>query len=185
MDQELQGIPSPFEIASLKRIGVDPTNLGCLMIDASIPDVSNILPASWELYFNNPKVGHVSGFQKAGHVTLLHGFIHPAYRIKEAIAEVLKDWTPPDMVQTATYEVFTNEIDGVRYSCVVALLHDKEFYEANARLCLLPHIHTQLRYRPHVTLAYVKPEKAQDAVAAIKDKYPVMGFGIGSLNYGH
>jgi len=98
------------------------------------------------------------------HSTLLYGLL-PGVR-PEHVQEVMQGWQPPIAVTSSAIEIFRpsfppGDPDHDAYGCLVALLDPSpEMLDAHQRLSLLPHIDTHPEYKPHVTLAYVKAEHA-------------------------
>lgn len=96
------------------------------------------------------------------HVTLLYGLLAKAYEIQEVVDAALEGWTRPLYFEEAEIDIFDSpKPDTEPYKCIVARVNSPELIEAHQRLSFLPHINTYPEYKPHITLAYVKEEKAE------------------------
>lgn len=164
------GTKNAYSLAALDELGIDVGSLGCIMLDVEAPTrVGDILPASWAYSSTNPKLEHVNGIQTDHHVTLLYGLL-PQVR-RHHVDEVLEGWTGLDVsVKTDVLDVFDSPMADEPYSCIVARQSwgaGDEILEAHQRLSLLPHINTHPQFKAHVTLAYVRRERAADALAEL------------------
>lgn len=110
------------------------------------------------------KSGDVS---EAAHVTLLYGLMTPAYEQPEAVAEVLEGWRRPPWLIVTGWEAFGNDPDS-RAIVATVTARNRALEEAHSRLSYLPHVNTFPEYKPHVTLAYVKPEAADRWLEALR-----------------
>jgi len=107
---------------------------------------------------NDPSEGWVAGdVTGEAHITLLYGLLKAGYN-KEAIDGVLKGWAAPMWLDPQKVSIFHTE--GKPYSAIVVEVEHTLLRDAHARLSYLPHVNTFPEYKAHVTLAYVKAEKA-------------------------
>lgn len=173
-----------YQIDALKRIGINVSELGCIMLDVELPDLSEAIPPGWAYRSDNPDRWWITGIQAEGHATLLYGLL-PDLVDALAVDEVLEDWEQPT-VESSGLDVFPSPFPDEPYSCIVARVDSPELLDAHQRLSLLPHINTHPEYKAHVTLAYVHRDYAGKAVEAIthilggRIAFPSLG-----LNYGH
>lgn len=97
--------------------------------------------------------------ENSAHVTAKYGFLTPSYERKEVI-NVLIGWPREVSVEVAGIEVFESPYPDLPYGCLVARLGGDELYEMNAALSVLPHVDSFTTYKPHLTIAYLRPEVA-------------------------
>lgn len=96
------------------------------------------------------------------HVTLLYGLLAKAYEIQDTVDAALEGWTRPWHFEEPEIAIFDSPTpDTEPYKCIVAKVMSAELIEAHRRLSFLPHINTYPEYQPHITLAYVKEDKAE------------------------
>src|SRR3989442_14411485 len=89
-------------------LGIDPSKLGCVMLDVEPIVVSNLILYD-DLYVTDPiEHPHMQGIvsETEAHVTLLYGFLRSATELKKHIDVVLDGWTPQD-VSIAAVDVFS------------------------------------------------------------------------------
>lgn len=180
---------SAYDVEALRRYSVNPSKLGCVMLDVRMPDLSEVLPPEWAYTSPNPDHRWITGIQSEGHVTLLYGLL-PFLVDRRGVDEVLAGWNP-EQVCADELEVFSSPFPDEPYSCIVARDAGPAPFlmNAHARLSLLPHINTFPEYKAHVTLAYVHREYTDDAVAALRKRFTRVGlfrvrFNPIGLNYG-
>ena len=157
----------------IDRLGIDVNKLGCVMLPVEPFDVfgegrDELLDRN-DLYFTrDPGRFWINGdvARNGGHVTLLYGLLQPAWHLEEEgrlVTGVMAGWSNPHVVHAEGIEIFESPFPDEPYGCVVAKLNvTHELADAHARLSYLPHVDTYPDYTPHVTLAYVKREQAQD-----------------------
>jgi hypothetical protein len=94
---------------------------------------------------------------------------------------VLGEWKL-DSVQIVKVTAFEGNPD---FTPLVAEVSTDGHDQANARLRLLPHIDTFPDYRPHITLAYLKPDAdAAKYVDVLTRRLALMQVSVTGLNYG-
>lgn len=176
-----------FSRTALERLGVDPDNLGCVMLNVSInANYRESLDESKAYY--SKKLEHVKGFEGQPHITLLYGLLFSAEKNRDLVDGVLEGWTPPDVVTMYDVDVFPGNDGDEEYGAIVlkmGLNHwDMDILEdANARLSKLPHVRGFYKYEPHVTIGYVQKDYIEEALAILRRLY-VSPMFTQSLDYG-
>ncbi len=93
------------------------------------------------------------------HVTAKYGLLTPSHQRKAVIDELVGDLS--DATVTVTdIEVFQSFYDDLPYGCLVARVGGEWLEEINAELSILPHVDSFPSFKPHITLAYLKPAVA-------------------------
>ncbi len=146
-------------------LGIDVNKLGCVMADTEPIMVTELVTKPEpDLYFAaNPDHFWIRGAvgETGAHVTILYGLMQHATKLKAEIHEVLRDWAMDD-VTIEKIGVFQAPMDDEDYECIVAHLKvTPQLLDGHTRLEFLPHVNTFTKYRPHVTLAYVKKGAAK------------------------
>ena len=147
------------------KLGVFPTELGAVMLDFEpIDNLTAIIPEEWLYYSPNQEQWWIKGWvANKAHLTLKYGLLQKAYELKDEIAKLTEDLSLPQ-VRVAYATTFQDP--GKPYVAVVlALEDDPKLLEFHRRLSYLPHVDTFTPWVPHVTVAYVKREYADLAVA--------------------
>ena len=103
--------------------------------------------------------------EKNPHVTAKYGFLTPSYERKEIINDLI-GWPRDVQVEVEDIEVFPSPYPDLQYGCLVARLGGEALREMNAALSVLPHVDSFAEYKPHLTLAYLKPDVATYAGVA-------------------
>ena len=60
-----------YGVQALKDMGIDPGKLGCVMLDVTAPDLSDVIPDEWCYTSPHPDRFGARGRQLEGHATLL------------------------------------------------------------------------------------------------------------------
>lgn len=167
-------------------LGVNPDDLGCIMLDTEKIDISKYLPEGYEddLFYSATKQfaqGDVAGTK--AHVTLLYGLLQYGSVIRYQVDAVLEGWKQPKKV-TIDHVGFFESSSDEDYSVIVAHIDPTPLIEANERLKMLPHIDTFPGYKAHLTLAYVKPGATTEFVEALSDLNGKTLTVATDLNYG-
>lgn len=172
-----------YELSALKRAGINVSELGCVMLDVEIPDLTEAIPPQWGHTSSDPAHWWITGIQATGHVTLLYGLL-PGLVDRAGVDEVLDRWEPPKDLEASGYEIFPSPFPDDPYDCVVARVDHPALRDAHSRLSLLPHINTHPEYKAHVTLAYVQQGKGKRTVGGL-EQFLSRRFPPAGLNYGH
>lgn len=157
--RDLSSHAFPHVYASL---GIDVNKLGVVMLDTEpIPVTEMVIKGEADLYTaQNPDHYWIRGAvaETGAHVTLLYGLLQHGTKYRSQINEVLSGWAL-DEVEIEKVGFFENQLPDEDYVCIIGHIKvTPQLMEAHQRLSFLPHINTFAVYRPHVTLAYVKPE---------------------------
>ncbi|MBT2484762.1 MULTISPECIES: hypothetical protein [unclassified Microbacterium] len=100
--------------------------------------------------------------EASAHVTAKYGLLTPSHQRKDVINELI-GWPREVSVEVVDIEVFESPYADLPYGCLVARLGGDELAEMNAALSILPHVDSFAEYKPHLTLAYLRPEVASYA----------------------
>ncbi len=172
-----------------EQLGIDTTELGCIMLDTDKLVVSDLIPEE-DLYYAQDKEKHqyVNGIvsETVPHVTVLYGLMDSGEKWKEQVDEVLDGWMPKS-VTISNVTAFESIYDDEAYYCLVAELElTPELLEGNARLRMLPHIDTFPTYRAHISLAYIKHDESvrDELLYALNNKFTGNQVKVSSINYG-
>lgn len=173
-----------YDVKTLTKLGINPADLGCIMLDVEKIDVSTLLEADWAYVSTNPERKWINGLNAGDHITLLYGLLLAPEFIKEGTDEVLAGWDSGE-IAIDFVDSFPSPYRDETYSCIVGRIKvTPELVDAHSRLSYLPHIDTFWQYKPHVTLAYVGVEHESDAINILGselDGKPLKALGI---NYG-
>ena len=161
-------MPNAYQLKCLPAMGVNIHDLGCVMLDVEPIDLRGAIPEEWAYTSTNPKLSYVSGIQEEAHITLLFGLLQNANLIRSAVDEVLEGWEPGP-ISVWTIDAFPSPLPEEPYVCLVAKIWGQGLKDAHARLSLLPHINTFPEYQPHLTLAYVHKDHANEAIRAVEN----------------
>ena len=157
------------------RLGIDLTQLGCVMLDVEPHTIgSSVAPGLW-----------LDTEDDTPHITLLFGLLSNANTIRAVIDEVLTGWTPTRTVSVTNFRCFP----GSERDAVVALVDDFGWLrDAHNRLSRLPHVNT-FPYTPHITIGYTAsgcgryalPDLEEERARADQGRFTLRATG---LNYG-
>ena len=164
--------PSIHSLVALERLGIDPSDVGTVMLDVEDDNVASVLDEDMLYTSTDPKQWWVKGREGTPHVTLLHGLLPQVDQ--EAVDEVLAGWELPVLIMNQL-TVFPGPLEQP-YNCIVSTRtpeHSSELLAAHARLSMLPHVNFYPEYTPHVTIAYVHKTATEDALARLR-KYRVL-----------
>lgn len=170
------------------KMSVKLDELGCIMLDTDPIKVSDIIDADDLYYTPNKNLFWIDGIvsEKVPHVTVLYGLMNSGQLWKEYVDTVLEGWNIKT-VEISHVNYFDSAYEEEPYYCIVAeLLVTEKLLEGNSRLRLLPHIDTYANYRPHITLAYIKNDKAKrdKYVAELGDMLAGKRIKVKGVNYG-
>lgn len=151
-----QQFPQVYE-----ELGINVSDLGCIMLRTAALEVSDIIPED-ALYYANDQENHkyVAGIvsETKAHCTLLYGLMQSGQTWKQQVDEVSAGWGITT-VDIDSCIAFTSSDDDEKYYCLVAeLALTEKLLEGNSRLRMLPHIDTFPTYKAHITLAYIKQD---------------------------
>lgn len=165
--------------------GVDPNDLGCIMVDVEPMHVLKYVPEEFheELVNETTRHDHAMGAvaETEAHVTLLYGLLENGNVWKDKVDQLLDGWSLDSV-----------EIENVGYfdtpDSFAVIAHVKvtaELLDGHERLTLLPHIQTFSEYHPHITLAYVsKDADIDDWVDYLGTAYNGKTVKTTGINYG-
>lgn len=187
-------MPEQNNIAAtaIQRLGLDPKNLGCVMLDVELPPVYKIvLDPAWAYYSSILKF--VNGYSGRGHITLLYGLLNNPQTDRDLIDGVMEGWEQPSSVMFESVHCFEGN-DGVNdYGAIVLrptegdrVPEDRstaELHDANYRLGKLPHVRSFADYNPHITVGYVHKQFIESALTELRMLQPHLMTTVG-LNYG-
>ena len=74
---------SIYELEALKRRGINPATLGCVMLEVEPIDVRKYVDDDWAYFSINPDHQWIDGIQTEHHITLLYGLLENANTIKD------------------------------------------------------------------------------------------------------
>jgi hypothetical protein len=166
----------------LATLGVDPSNLGCVMLEVEPLRISEMLGNVTDDFYVHAPEGHkwtwVKGpvAETGAHVTVKYGFLRAAHdpEMAPAVAALMADYQPGVGLRLGDVEIFPepNVPEPLGYACIVVRIDDEPLRQWNKALSLLPHIDTYPDYKPHLTLAYVRKEYAESAAAVLAQRLP-------------
>jgi hypothetical protein len=171
---------------AINRLGLNPDNLGCVMLEVHMPDDYRVvLDPEWE--YHSPKLEYVKGYEGDAHVTLLYGLLTSAEENKDLVDQVLETWHKPNLLVFPDVEAFPGDDGHEMYSAIVLTMEhndwDSESLEdANGRLRRLPHVNGFPEYKPHVTVGYVLKPYTELALERVREVL-VRPFRTGDLEY--
>ena len=175
----------------MKTFGLDLPNLGAVMLPVEPFDIfgegRDKLLSVDDLYVSdNPKLWWVNGdVSDKAHITLLYGLLQPAYVIRGAVDEVLAAWDKPEYLAPERITIFPSAVEGEEgYAAIVVEVDDPFIWDAHFRLSYLPHVNTFPEYKQHMTLAYVRMEKAQHWMDVLQEAQFHIYVKEGDLDYG-
>lgn len=166
-------------------LGIDPSDLGCIMMDTETLDVMKHLPAEYvdDLVEATKASDHAMGAvaETEAHVTLLYGLLENGNVWKDKVDAVLKDWS----LESLKIEDVDYFDIGESFAVIAHVEKTPELIDGHERLTLLPHIQTFSEYRPHVTLAYVsKDADIDDWVDYLGKAFNGKTIKTTAINYG-
>jgi 2'-5' RNA ligase len=133
-------------------LGVDLSNLSCIMLDVDPLDSSFIQEE--DLYYDESWSRGGGGRELTPHVTLRHGLL-PQVKREHVDAVLDKVIIPTTISVRPTVARFASP-GSAPYEVIIAEVESMSLYEIHGALGMLPNISTFPTYQPHVTLAYVR-----------------------------
>lgn len=143
------------------KFGINPNELGCVMIDTESPmgyanpDVLDYLK---EREYKSENLKYVQGLCEEFHATVRYGFLPGVKKadfdfiMKQAALFNDSFWN----LRLGVVEVWPS-INGEDYECVIVRVIDDELHRWHRIFGLLPNISTFSEYKPHITIGYFKP----------------------------
>lgn len=162
-------------------IDIDPDNLGCIMVDTQkVAVLKHVEDAEDDLLTKGSHtVGAVAEVEP--HITLLYGLLENGNVWKKKVDAVLKGWE----MKTATIESVGFFETDKGYAVIAHIEKSDKLVDGHERLTLLPHIKTFSEYKPHMTLAWLKPEADVNKwVKALDEVYKGKKIKVSGINYG-
>jgi 2'-5' RNA ligase len=172
------------------ELGIDLSNLGCVMLDIEPIVVSDVIAPEHIYYAKDPvRLPYVTGIVSEGrpHVTLLFGLLQNAHKIKRHVDTVLSGWSLEEVI-IKDVDYFVSPHEGEPYYTLIAHLErTPQLLEGNDRMRMLPHVNTFPEYLPHITLAFIKQDQAllERYLKVFNQRLAGKRFGVQGLNYGH
>ncbi|MEI4745890.1 2'-5' RNA ligase family protein [Rhodococcus erythropolis] len=165
--------------------GVNPDDLGCIMLDVEPLGILTHVPTELhdDLVQATTRHDHAMGAvaETEAHVTLLYGLLENGNVWKDKVDAVLDDWSI-DTVTIAEVGYFETPDS---YAVIAHVEMTPELIDGHERLTLLPHIQTFSEYKPHITLAYVnKDADIDDWVDYLGTAYNGKTVKATDVNYG-
>jgi 2'-5' RNA ligase/phage gp29-like protein len=165
--------------------GVDPDQLGCIMVDVETLPVLEHVPDDFadDLVEATTRHDHQMGAvaEDEAHVTLLYGLLENGNVWKDKVDAVLDGWSM-DKVEIEEVGYFETPDS---FAVIAHVKLTSELVDGHERLTLLPHIQTFSEYHPHITLAYVsKDADIDDWVDYLGTAYNGKTVKATGLNYG-
>lgn len=165
-------------------LGVDPKNLGCIMVDAEpLAILDHVEDGAADLVTATDRHDHQMGAvaEVEPHVTLLFGLLENGNVWKEQVDTVLDGWKM-DSIEIEEVDYFDTPDS---YAVIAHVKKTPELIDGHERLTLLPHVATFSEYRPHLTLAYVDKSADVDKwVSALGKAYNGKKLKTKGINYG-
>ena len=145
------------------RLDIYPNELGAVLLDfESLGE--KIFAEEWMYYSPNQEEWWIKGWVgDRAHVTLRYGLLDQGVDLKNEIEDLLRDLPLPS-VKAINTKIF-GDPEGPYAAIVLEVFQTPELMEFHRRLSYLPHVDTFTPWVPHVTVAYVKREYADLAVA--------------------
>lgn len=165
--------------------GVNPDDLGCIMLDVEPLDILKHVPADLhdDLVQATTRHDHAMGAvaETEAHVTLLYGLLENGNVWKEKVDTVLTGWSK-ESVEIKEVGYFETPDS---FAVIAHVQLDEELVDGHERLTLLPHIQTFSEYKPHITLAYLNKDADVDAwVESLGAVYNGKSVAAKEINYG-
>ena len=170
-------------------LGINVNALGVVMLDTESIKVTDMVTKGKADLYETPKDSSLFWIRGAiaetgAHLTLLYGLLEHGLEWKPLIDTVLEGWTPP-MLEIEKVGAFQTPYEDEPYSCIVAHVKVTDaLLDGRSRLELLPHINTFVRYRPHITLAYVNKEAEAKWLREVGDQLNGKKLAVTNVNYG-
>lgn len=148
----------------------DDPKYGCVMMEAKIPNWEEYHTAGIEEddVFIKP-LDESYGLESQPHVTIVYG-IHEDEIDEETIANVIKENLKPLTVKIEEVDIFEGkEYDVVKYNVPVT----PELKKYRALFLKFPNTQNFPEYRPHMTIAYVKPGTGKKYRRKLREPFKV------------
>lgn len=148
--------------------GLDTPDLECVMLDVQpinlTPFYNDQVNPDDLFYGDIPKLKYAQGpvCETEAHVTLLFG-IHPSDTYFDQVMQAMEGWAPEDVL-VKDVGFFPSNVEGQDYNVIVLnIVPTPNLLDARRRLVQLDHTDSFPKYKPHVTIAYIKGTADKDA----------------------
>jgi len=164
--------------------GVDPNDLGCIMLDLTPLKILSVVDGGEDDLVNETdrhehQMGAVAEVEP--HVTLLYGLLENGNLWKEKVDSLLDDWRL-DTVKIEDVSYFDLPDS---YAIIAHIEKTTQLLDGHDRLTLLPHINTFSEYKPHMTLAYINKEADLGKwLTSLNSEYAGKELSVNGINYG-
>lgn len=177
-----------FAVQINDEFGLNLSSLGVVMAETEKIYLDKIAPGIHEdLYTStHPERFWIHGdiSSSGAHITLLYGLVKPAYQYKGLVDHLLADVLPTHMTVSHVTS-FASPYADEDYACLVAKIEKSEaLVRSNDRLRYLPHVDTFPEWEPHVTLAYVRKDRAEHWIERLNAALDGRRLVIDHINYG-
>lgn len=170
----------------LTSLNIDPKELGFVGLDTlAVP--METFDADVLYWSADPKLWWVDGWVGDNpHLTLKYGLLMTPDIVEYYAIQVLKGWQMEfEKLKIEKISEFKSPYETELYSAIVAEIELTDgLLDVHRRLSFLPHIDTFTPYKPHVTLAYVWQEHADECITIASERLVGLELIPKQLNFG-